>query len=132
MLPEIVEFIAGALPLAYNAEFDKKFLLEEVSRAGELKSPPPTFRRETRWVDPLSWARELQKEEKSRALGDVCARLGITLENAHRATDDAEAAGHVMVAFTRDARVPGTYGAFIREQGRLERLFDLERVRWRG
>jgi DNA polymerase-3 subunit epsilon len=82
-------------------------------------------------MDPLDWARELQKEEKSRALGDVCQRLGIELENAHRATDDAKAAGRVMATFMKDSRVPRPYGAFIKEQRRLGRLFEFERVRWR-
>ncbi len=132
VLPEIVEFLGGSLPLAYNAEFDRRFLLEEIKRQGELAARPPAFRPDVQWIDPLTWAREIQKEEKSRALGDVCARLGISLERAHRATDDAEAAGYVMAAFLRDVRVPGTYGAFLREQSRLDKLFEFERVRWRG
>lgn len=130
--PEILEFIEGYLPLAYNATFDRQFLLAELARAAIDQVMPPAFRPEVVWIDPLSWARELQKEEKSRALGDVCTRLGITLENAHRATDDAEAAGQVLVHFLRDPRVPGSYGAFLREQRRLERLFEFERARWRG
>lgn len=132
VLPEIAEFLQGALPLAYNADFDRKFLLCEIARQGRLSSPPPAFRDDVTWVDPLVWAREIHKEERSRALGDVCARLGISLVRAHRATDDAEAAGRVMVAFLKDPRVPGAYGALMREQARLARLFDFERVRWRG
>lgn len=129
---EILEFVGGALPLAYNAGFDRAFLHSELSRAGITGPLPPTFRSDVVWVDPLSWARELQKEEKSRALGEVCARLGITLENAHRATHDAEAAGHVMVKFLSDARVPRAYAAFLREQARLERRFEFERARFRS
>jgi DNA polymerase III subunit epsilon len=132
-LPEILESLRGAMPLAYNAEFDKEFLLEELRRAGETEAElPPAFQSDVTWVDPLTWARELQKEEKSRALGDVCERLGIQLDNAHRATNDARAAGQVLNVFLRDSRVPQTYGAFIREQRRLERLFEFQRARWRA
>jgi DNA polymerase-3 subunit epsilon len=130
--PEILAFLAGRLPLAYNADFDRNFLLAELGRAALDTELPPAFRSDVVWLDPLTWARELHKEEKSRALGDVTTRLGIALERAHRATDDAEAAGHVLVRFLSDSRVPGQYGAFLREQGRLGRLFEFERVRWRG
>lgn len=130
---EILASLAGALPLAYNAEFDRNFLRAEMSRAGRRARAdlPPALRDDVTWIDPLDWARELHKEHKSRALGDVCERLGISLENAHRATDDAQAAGRVMSAFIKDERVPTPYGAFIKEQRRLGRLFEFERVRWR-
>ena len=52
-------------------------------------------------------------------LSDVAARLGIVNENAHRATDDAEAAMRVLYAFGKDARVPRQYAPFIQEQRRL-------------
>jgi DNA polymerase III subunit epsilon len=126
---EVAVVLGRGVPLAYNAEFDRAFLLAEFERLPQPELLP--ILRPTVWLDPLSWARELQKEHKSRALGEVCERLGINLERAHRATDDAEAAGQVLAAFLRDQRVPARYGAFIKEQKRLERLFEFERVRWR-
>lgn len=130
ILPELLEFVRDAVPLAYNAEFDRGFLHAELARVGSAPpEPPPMFQPETRWLDPLTFAREIQKDERSRALGEVCERLGIPLENAHRATDDATAAGRVMVAFLGDPRVPPTYGALLKEQLRLERLFELTRFR---
>ncbi len=135
---EFLEMVSEVLPLAYNAEFDRNFIAAELGRM-ELKNTPwgeralpPAARSDVSWLDPLTWARELQKEERSRALGDVCERLGIALERAHRATDDAEAAGRVMCAFLGDGRVPRNYGAFLREQRRLDKTFELERLRWRG
>jgi len=127
---EVAEVLVRGVPLAYNAEFDQAFVHAEFDRLGSGFSGLD-LKRSTVWLDPLSWARELQKEHKSRALGDVCERLGIRLERAHRATDDAEAAGHVLSAFVRDPRIPARYGAFVKEQKRLERLFEFERVRWR-
>ena len=76
-------------------------------------------RRDVEWLDPLVWAREIQQGERSRALGEVAARLGIALENAHRASDDAEAALKVLLALGRDMRVPRTYAALVQEQRRL-------------
>ena len=93
----------GCVPAAYNAAFDRAFLGNEVARASDERRArcAPALRSNVDWVDPLVWARELQQGERSRALGEVAARLGIALENAHRASDDAEAA-------SRDARArPG-------------------------
>lgn len=135
ILPELTRALEGCLPLAYNAEFDKSFILAELERAQFERATagcPPAFEANVTWVDPLTWAREIQKEEKSRALGDVCERLGIALDQAHRATHDATAAGQVMAAFLRDPRVPAAYGGFIREQQRLDRLFEFQRARWRA
>ncbi|MGC4066174.1 MAG: hypothetical protein QM784_16330 [Polyangiaceae bacterium] len=111
----------------------RRFITEEFSRCGlSLGKAPPALRRGVEWIDPLVWVREIQKYEKSKALGEVCQRLGITLTNAHRATDDAEAAMHVLAAILPDVRLPKTYGSFIQEQRRLARLQEEERARWRS
>jgi DNA polymerase-3 subunit epsilon len=130
---EIEAALHGRIPGAYNAAFDKSFLLTEFARLERKDGPrPPALRREVEWVDPLIWAREIQQEEKSRALGDVAARLGITLEKAHRASEDAEAALRVFFALAVDARVPQAYGALVQEQRRMG--FDQadERRNWRN
>lgn len=130
---ELLEELRGAVPVAYNAQFDRDFLMAELGRI-ELSAAdlPPAFRKGVEWLDPLIWARELQKDEKSKSLGEVSERLGIQLVRAHRATDDAEAAVLVLAAFASDIRVPKTYAAFLQEQRRLGRIFEEERVRWRG
>lgn len=133
LLPEMVEVLRGALPAAYNATFDKGFLLEEVARTGmRFDDPPPALRPKLTWVDPLVFAREIYKGKgESRALGAVAERLGIALVNAHRATDDAEAALRVLYAFSQDDRVPSTYAALIQEQRRLAQI-QMEAMRfWR-
>jgi DNA polymerase-3 subunit epsilon len=122
VVEEIAAMLAGCIPAAYNAAFDRAFLGNEVARASigaVANAMPPALRRNVEWVDPLVWARELQQGERSRALGEVAARLGIALENAHRACDDAEAALRVMLALGRDVRVPRTYAALVQEQRRL-------------
>jgi DNA polymerase-3 subunit epsilon len=131
---EVLAVLEGKIPVAYNAEFDRLFLHEELSRAniGRTKSLPPAARKGIEWLDPLTWARELQKDEKSRALTEVAARLGIPLEKAHSAVHDAEAALRVLIAFLADERVPKNYGAFIQEQRRLGRGHMEERQYWRS
>jgi len=129
---ELVAFLGDAIPAAYNASFDRGFVLAELDRAGvRPDAPPPAMRREVDWIDPLSFARELYKDEQSRALGDMARRLGIQLTNAHRATDDAEAALNILYTFAKDPRVPRAYGGLIQEQRRLVRQQDEARKLWR-
>ena len=132
IVPEVLSRLEGAVPAAYNASFDKAFVLAELDRAGiRPDKPPPAVRRDVEWLDPLTFARELYKDEDSRALGEMAARLGIQLENAHRATDDAEAALRVLYAFAKDPRVPKSYAAVVQEQRRLGRIQDEARRMWR-
>ena len=129
---EVLAALASAIPAAYNAAFDRGFLLAELDRAGKRPTdPPPAVRREVDWIDPLTFARELYKDEQSRTLGDMAQRLGIALERAHRATDDAEAALLVLYAMAKDPRVPRAYGGLIQEQRRLARLQEEARRVWR-
>lgn len=133
---EVRKALEGCVPAAYNAPFDRAFLHAEFGRAGgglaDAVPLPPALRREVEWLDPLVWARELQSDQRSRTLVDVAARLGVKLENAHRASDDAEAALHVLYRLGRDARVPHVYGAFLQEQRRLSLLQADERRMWRS
>jgi DNA polymerase III subunit epsilon len=133
IVTELLDAMRGCVPVAYNAEFDRAFLLAELRRAAVPGDGlPPAARKGIEWVDPLVWARELHKLERSRSLSDVCGRLGIEIGQAHRATDDAEACVRVLHAFTSDTRVPKKYAAFIQEQRRLARLFADDRKLWRA
>lgn len=134
---DIAQALMGRVPAAYNANFDKTFVLSEFARLGATapiagaERPPPGLRRDIEWIDPLVWARELQSGERSRSLGDVAARLGIELEAAHRASSDAEAALKVLWALGQDPRVPRGYGALVQEQRRLAFAQADERRMWR-
>src|SRR5262249_44781982 len=134
---EIASALQGCVPAAYNAAFDRAFVHAEFARAAHAgksheSAPPPALRREVEWFDPLVWAREIQADERSRALGDVATRLGVELEQAHRASDDAKAAMLVLYKLGVDARVPRGYGAALQEQRRLSHLQSDERRRWRS
>ncbi len=138
---EVAAALSSCIPAAYNAAFDRAFLHAEFARAALLagqamgatgaRTDVPAMRRDIEWIDPLVWAREIQREEKSKALGEVAARLGVKLETAHRAMDDAEAALLVFYKLAKDMRVPRAYGAVVREQRRLALLQQDERRFWR-
>lgn len=130
---EIAMALDGCVPAAYNAAFDRAFLANEFARlAGPLGKVPPALRRDVDWIDPLVWAREIQRAEKSKSLGEVASRLGVKLERAHRASDDAEAALLVLYALAQDTRIPNGYGALVQEQRRLGLLQADERRFWKN
>jgi DNA polymerase-3 subunit epsilon len=125
VLPELCALVDGHMPVAYHALFDRAFLHAEIARtrfASDLM--PPAFEPEVLWVDPLVWVRELHKEERGHRLGEVCARLGIGLDNAHRAASDAEASGRVLMALA--PRLPATYGELIRIQTQYAARQDID------
>jgi DNA polymerase-3 subunit epsilon len=132
---EVISALEGCIPAAYNASFDKAFLTNELARTGytatSASATVPAVRRDVQWVDPLVWAREIHRDERSRALGEVAARLGVALETAHRAADDAEAALKVLYALAADPRMPRIHGAFVQEQRRLSQLQSDERRFWK-
>jgi len=130
---QILAVLARGVPLAYNADFDRAFLMAEFGRAARSeRQDVPALRKGIDWLDPLVWARELQQAEKSKSLSAVAERLGIEAGTAHRAVDDAHTAGKVLYAFFGDSRVPTSYAAFVQEQRRLGRVHKDERQFWRS
>lgn len=129
---EIRPHLEGRLPVAYNAGFDKRFLLAELERMAEPtwgENLPPTMQSDVEWIDPLVWVRELFPDQSAK-LGEICAHLGIPLEDAHRAAHDAEATGKVLLSMTD--RMPATYGELIRVQVRYAAQQDVDLAIWRG
>jgi DNA polymerase-3 subunit epsilon len=116
---QVAKWLEGRVPIAYNASFDRTFIYAEMRRAGIAPSTqmsvPPALRTNVEWIDPLVWARIAQPEVRGFKLGDVAARLGIDLVNAHRATDDAEAAGSVLLELLKSQGNP-TYRDALRKQ----------------
>ena len=93
--------------VAYNSAYDWGILSNEFKRVGLSLPQVPV-------LDPLVWARQFMPSERSHRLGAVCKKLGIPLENAHRAEDDAEAAARVLLRLAD--KVPMELGALLEEQ----------------
>lgn len=130
--PAVAPLLSGRIPVAYNHRFDSRFLWAELRRIGERtvgEDVPPACAEDGVWIDPFVWARELQKEVKGFKLTDVCARLGVALETAHRASHDAEAAGRVLLALA--PKMPERYAELLRIQKRAAATQDVE-LSWRG
>ncbi len=121
---EFLRRIEGRLLVAYNASFDRAFVLEELGRAS--KSLPGG----AIWLDPFILAKEIQRGQGNMKLVTVAKRLGIDLDAAHRATADAECAGKVLFALAAD--LPGELAELVDLQERWEAKQHAERAVWRA
>ncbi len=90
-LPRFLEFCQGAVMVAHNASFDMSFIEHNAALLG--RDFKPTV------VDTVALARILLPELKRFKLDTVAKALGVSLENHHRAVDDAEATAHIFTAF---------------------------------
>jgi DNA polymerase-3 subunit epsilon len=152
---ELADVLRGRVPVAYNVEFDRNFLLNEVGRVirkrliedarrnqqatitaeviDSAMNPddlPAAFRQNVEWIDPLVWARKIYKYEKGgNKLVTVCKRLNITIDRAHRADADAKAAGEVLLALAPKIEQPSYYH-LIKNQKDLAISQQRELERW--
>lgn len=121
--PEVHKRLEGRVFVAYNLAFDRAFVSEELTRAAhELPAK--------RFVDPLVFVRELHKADGSKRLSAVAERLGIALASAHRAADDAEAAGLVLYALL--PQLPDRLGDLVLLQQQWELQQKNEMSNWKG
>lgn len=104
---DVFRLLKDAVVVAHNLPFDLAFLRMELERAGS--SWPPT-RAE---VDTLTLSKRRMSELKVHKLGEVARVLGVPLDNAHRATNDAEACGRVMVEMARKFDAPVELDGFV-------------------
>jgi DNA polymerase III epsilon subunit family exonuclease len=90
---DIHQRLQGVGIVAYNLSFDKGFVAAEFERCGlSWPAEAPT-------LDPLIFSRQFYKNLRRKNLGTIAEKLGIPLEEAHRATHDAKVAGQVLFAF---------------------------------
>ena len=93
VLPDFLEFCRDCVLVAHNASFDMSFIMENSRRQG--------LSTEFTYVDTVGIARVLLPNQAKHTLDAVAKTLGISLENHHRAVDDAEATAHIFVKFIR-------------------------------
>ena len=88
-LAQFRQFCEGAVYVAHNANFDMGFLKEKEAVSG--------IEREYSYVDTLGMARLLVPEISKFKLDNLCRFFKVSLENHHRAVDDAEATAHIFL-----------------------------------
>ena len=89
VLPEFLSFCQGSSLVAHNASFDVGFIQKNAERLGtEIDFTV---------IDTVGLSRILLPELSRYRLNTVAKALGITLENHHRAVDDAGATAEIFV-----------------------------------
>ena len=99
ILPEFMKFCEGCVMVAHNADFDMSFIKKNCQR---LDLPcKPTI------VDTVALARVLLPNLNRFKLDTVAKALGVSLENHHRAVDDAGCTAEIFVKFIEMLRERG-------------------------
>ncbi len=89
VLPKFMNFVGDAVVVAHNAGFDTGFIRYYCSEMNlSFKNPV---------MDTLALFRRLYPEWKNHKLDTACKQLNVSLENHHRAVDDANATAEVFL-----------------------------------
>lgn len=91
ILPKFLAFCEGSVLVAHNANFDMSFILQNAKNQGI-----PT---DITYLDTLGLARVLLPGQAKHTLDAVAKTLKISLENHHRAVDDAECTAQIFLRF---------------------------------
>ncbi|MDO4453406.1 MAG: PolC-type DNA polymerase III [Eubacteriales bacterium] len=93
ILPQFLKFCEGAVMVAHNASFDMSFILENCRR----QKTESAFTS----IDTVALARVLLPQLNRYKLDTVAKTLQISLENHHRAVDDAECTAEIFLKFIK-------------------------------
>lgn len=86
---DISEFLQDSIVVGHNLPFDMGFIKREMRLAGIQNFQPLQ-------LCTLKLARRIFPQLKSKSLGNVAHHLAIKVEDAHRATGDAEATAKIL------------------------------------
>lgn len=106
---EVAPHLYGAVPVGWNAPFDRAFLFSAVARSwprhafGEL---PWCLRPDVPWIDAQLLARSFFESEGLRSfkLSQIAERVGMYMPEKHRADADAHAAGSLLLHMVNQTR----------------------------
>ncbi len=93
VLPQFLDFCEGCVLVAHNASFDMSFIKENMKLQ--------RIEKELTYVDTVAISRALLTDMAKHTLDSIAKKLGVSLENHHRAVDDAEATARIFEKFIR-------------------------------
>ncbi|MDO5063021.1 MAG: PolC-type DNA polymerase III [Peptostreptococcaceae bacterium] len=91
VMPQFMEFVGDAMFVAHNSDFDTGFIKANCDRLG--------IPYHSKAIDTVAISRAILTDLKSHRLNFVAKRVGIKLENHHRAVDDAQATAEIFLKF---------------------------------
>ena len=89
ILPEFLEFSKDCIMVAHNADFDMSFIINNCNRFN--------IEHDFTYIDTVALSRFLIPSIARYKLDNVAKALGVTLENHHRAVDDAGCTAEIFV-----------------------------------
>ncbi len=90
-LSNFISFVGEkGILIAHNAKFDVSFIKDKMQKNFNIEYDPPV-------IDTLELSKALMKDVKNHKLNTLTKKLGIKLENHHRAVDDASATGQLFI-----------------------------------
>jgi len=92
---DVQALLRDSVSVAHNYPFDLAFLTKEFQRIGRSWPEPMAE------IDTVDLSLRCFPDARSHRLADVCSRVGVVLDGAHRATNDAAACGEVFAALVR-------------------------------
>lgn len=101
ILPQFLEFCKGCVLVAHNASFDVGF----ISKKAEAMQIATDFT----VVDTVGLARVLLPDLSKYKLDTVAKAVGVSLENHHRAVDDAGCTAEIYIKFIQMLKEKGVY-----------------------
>lgn len=93
ILPEFLEFCGDAVMVAHNAGFDTSFIINNAERLG-IKYDPTI-------MDMVLLAQFVIPNLHNYKLDTLCKHLAVSLENHHRAVDDAQATAYIYLKMVK-------------------------------
>lgn len=94
-----------AVPCAYNAPFDRRFVLAALNGSRALDITYPVVDPGLSWIDPFILVKHFDRYVKGKGrhkLAAACARHGVDMSGAHRAEADALACGGLLWSFRKN------------------------------
>ena len=99
VLPEFLEFVGDCKLVAHNAGFDMSFIIENCKRLG--------YGSDFTYLDTLGLSRVLFPAQGKHTLDAMAKILKVSLDNHHRAVDDAECTAHIFIKLIEMCREQG-------------------------
>ncbi|WP_166237899.1 PolC-type DNA polymerase III [Paenibacillus turpanensis] len=96
VLPKFLEFAGDAVMVAHNARFDTGFLQAACRQTGAPEMNNPV-------LDTLEMARLLYPSMKNHRLNTLADKFKVSLDNHHRAIDDAKALANILFHLVKEA-----------------------------
>ncbi len=103
---EIVKLTEGRIFVAHNARFDYSFIKSEFEQLGFVYT--------RRILDTVKLSRMTFPGHRSYSLSNLIQRLGLPMENRHRALDDAHATALLFKLILESGTFVGTQDDYIR------------------